>query len=82
VPEHWLRYSTSASAGSDGYGYLWWLEGDGNYRASGIYGQGIYIAPADNLVIAVLSAWPVATGSEYSRHRDSFFDTVNAMLAP
>ena len=80
VPPDWIARSIEPSPGSAGYGYLWWLMGDGVFRASGIYGQGIYINPANDLVIVVLSAWPVATGSEYSSHRNSFFSAVDAML--
>ena len=80
LPEGWMKESTTPSKGSDSYGYLWWLEGNGVYRASGIFGQGIYINPQTNLVIAVLSAWTTATGQEYSQHRDVFFTAVDAML--
>ena len=82
VPENWMEQSTTPSPGFDGYGYLWWLQGDGIYRASGIFGQGIYINPEQDLVIAVLSAWTTATGSEYSAHRNGFFQAVDAMLSP
>jgi CubicO group peptidase (beta-lactamase class C family) len=72
--------STTPSQGSAGYGFLWWLQGDGTYRASGIYGQGIYISPEENLVIAVLSAWTTATGSEYSAHRNGLFEAIGDTL--
>lgn len=42
------------------YGYFWWPMDDG-YRAVGIFGQGIYVYPEENLVIAVNSALPKAT---------------------
>lgn len=80
LPEHWMAEATSPSPAQEGYGYLWWLNGDGTFRASGIYGQGIFINPASELVIVVLSAWPVATGGTYARHRNAFFNTVNATL--
>lgn len=44
----------------DSYGYFWWPMENG-YRAVGIYGQGIYVFPEENLVIAVNSASPKAT---------------------
>jgi CubicO group peptidase (beta-lactamase class C family) len=62
VPEGWIAESVRPSPGSDAYGYLWWLEGDGVFRASGIFGQGIYFNPASNLTIVVQGAWPQATG--------------------
>ncbi len=56
LPAGWMTESVAPSKGYDGYGYLWWLRDDGAYAASGIFGQGIYIAPAENVVIAVHSA--------------------------
>ncbi|MEL0048811.1 MAG: serine hydrolase [Gammaproteobacteria bacterium] len=53
----WLQESTSPSRGSDGYGYFWWLFGDGVYAAEGIFGQIILIDPKRNLVIALQSSW-------------------------
>lgn len=41
-----------------GYGYLWWLRGQrerGAYIASGFGGQYIYVAPAEDLVVVVIS---------------------------
>ena len=80
LPESWMADSTTPSQGSAGYGFLWWLQGDGTYRASGIYGQGIYISPEETLVIAVLSAWTTATGSEYSAHRNGLFEAIGDTL--
>lgn len=80
VPEGWIAESTEASAGSDNYGYLWWLNGDGTFRASGIFGQGIYLSPQEDLVIVVQGAWPQATGASFAGHRDSFFKAVEASL--
>ncbi len=56
LPDGWMQASTAPSKGYENYGYLWWLQGDGAYAASGIFGQGIYISPANNLVIAIHSA--------------------------
>ncbi len=42
-----------------GYGYLWWLRGPrerGAYTASGYGGQYIYVAPAEDLVVVVISS--------------------------
>ncbi len=80
LPENWMEDSITPSQGSEGYGYLWWLQGNGIYRASGIFGQGIYINPANNLVIVTQGAWTTATGAEYARHRDGFFAAVDATL--
>lgn len=80
VPEGWIAESTEPSAGSDNYGYLWWLNGDGTFRASGIFGQGIYLSPEEDLVIVVQGAWPQATGTGFSMHRDGFFKAAEAFL--
>jgi CubicO group peptidase (beta-lactamase class C family) len=51
------------------YGYLWWpmAAGDpihqGAFEARGIFGQHIYVNPAEKLVIVVLSARPKPTGA-------------------
>lgn len=56
LPDDWMQESTSPSKGYKKYGYLWWLQDDSAYSASGIFGQGIYVSPQDNLVIALHSA--------------------------
>ncbi len=56
LPDDWMQESISPSKGYAEYGYLWWLRGAGAYAAAGIFGQGIYINPDENLVIAVNSA--------------------------
>jgi len=81
LPDGWMQESTAPSKGSEGYGYLWWLEGDGVYRATGIFGQGIYINPASELVIVVLSAWTTATGRDYSQHRNALFRAIDGQFA-
>lgn len=56
LPDGWMTASTAPSVAYPGYGYLWWIRGGGAYSASGIFGQGIYVNPAENLVIALHSA--------------------------
>ncbi len=80
LPEGWIAESTAPSPASDGYGYFWWLLGDGNFRAVGIYGQGIYINPANDLVIVVLSAWPAASGGDYGVHRNALFAAIEEFV--
>jgi CubicO group peptidase (beta-lactamase class C family) len=80
LPEGWMSESTRPSKGSAGYGYLWWLGDGGTYRASGIFGQGIYFNPATELVIVVQGAWPIAIGAEFVAHRDAFFAAVDDHL--
>jgi CubicO group peptidase (beta-lactamase class C family) len=57
----WMEESTRSSSGYAGYGYLWWLNEDGSFRASGIFGQGIYVNAAEGIVIAMQSARAVAS---------------------
>lgn len=80
LPAGWMAESTAPSRGSAGYGYLWWLNGDGSYRASGIFGQQIYIEPASGVVIAAHSNAPAATGTEYHRHLRAVTDALAARL--
>jgi CubicO group peptidase (beta-lactamase class C family) len=80
LPEGWIAESTTPSPASDGYGYFWWLEGDGIFRASGIYGQGIYFNPANDLVIVVLSAWTAASGGDYGVHRSALFSAIDEFV--
>ena len=56
LPEGWMAESTTASKGYPGYGYFWWLSEGSDYQAIGIFGQGIYINPDRNIVIALHSA--------------------------
>lgn len=77
----WMKDSTSPSKGFPGYGYMWWLNSGGGFRATGIYGQDIDILPEQQLVIVTLSAWPTAVGRDLSAHRAAFNTAVKAELA-
>ncbi len=76
LADGWMEASTTPSAVNDGYGLLWWLRPNGAFAATGIYGQSIHINPDCRLVVVTHSAWPRATGREFSTHREAF---VNAM---
>ena len=76
LPADWMQQSTQPSAGADYYGFFWWLEENGDYRASGIFGQSIYISPDQNLVIATHGLWPVATNETFSQKRDDLIELV------
>lgn len=81
LPADWMKASTTPSPGSDQYGYLWWLEDNGAFRASGIFGQGVYFQPDENLAIVVFSAWPEATSRDhYELHRNAMFRAVETEL--
>jgi len=78
LPAGWMDDSTTPSQAYEGYGYLWWLPGNGSYDARGIYGQGIRIYPEDDIVIVVLSAWEnaAATGSATQAHRIAMYQAI------
>ncbi len=61
LPAGWMEQSTSPSPSSEGYGFLWWLIGDQAYAALGVFGQMIFIDPAEDLVVVTHSVWPDAT---------------------
>lgn len=69
VPADYLAAATSKQVQSDfgplGYGYQWWTYPNGAYAAIGIFGQTIYIDPAEQLVIVTNSAWPEADAEKY-----------------
>lgn len=59
-----------------GYGYQWWLFDNGRFEAQGIYGQLIYVAPEENVVIVKLSNWPDPWVDELEFESYAFFDAV------
>lgn len=77
LPEGWMAASTQPSEGYEGYGYQWWLNGDGSFNASGIFGQKIYVNPDKKLVIAAHSNAPTATGSDYAAHLASVLEAID-----
>ena len=63
-----------------GYGYLWWLRGSrerGAYIASGYGGQYIYVAPAEDLVVVVIST-EISKGRGW---RGDLFGMIRAGIA-
>lgn len=71
LPEGWMAASTAPSQGYEGYGYKWWLYGDGRYGARGVFGQAIFIDPAAKLVVAAHSNGQIASGSDHNRELDA-----------
>jgi CubicO group peptidase (beta-lactamase class C family) len=76
LPDDWMAKSTTPSAGYQGYGYYWWLLGDGVYAALGVFGQIIWIDPSREIVIALHSAWPNAGNAELRDHRAAFIKAL------
>lgn len=87
VPRGWVNAATRP--GSDavdygklypdyplGYGYQWWLLPNRRFEAQGVYGQLIYVAPEDDVVIVKLSYWPEAWVPALEMESYAFFDAV------
>lgn len=81
LPKGWMRESTTPSRGYDGYGYFWWLRGGDAYTAIGIFGQGIYVNPAENVVIAVQSAREAADADEDWGWQYAMYDAVTVAVS-
>lgn len=94
LPEGWVAEATTPDSPQlqpgqlyngypMGYQYQWWtLPGDKNhpYSAIGVFGQYIYVNPAQNLVIAKTSAWPVPEGGLWERETFELFFAIEAAL--
>ncbi len=86
VPTDWLPAATvkQAEIGEPGYGYgyQWWTWDEGAFMADGIFGQGIFIDPARNLVIASNANWTTALGNKDGEWpaRADFYRRVQAAI--
>ncbi|MCI3131608.1 serine hydrolase domain-containing protein [Phenylobacterium aquaticum] len=86
VPDGWMADATAehvkfpAGSGVEtGYGYFWWLIPHG-YAAEGIFGQEVIIYPKEKLVIAINSAWPVASDPKLWAAQAAFAEAVRAAV--
>lgn len=68
--------------GFDGgnYGSQWWHRASGQFAAIGIHGQGIYIDPKAEMVIARFASFPVASNVEINPTTIPAYDALAAML--
>jgi CubicO group peptidase (beta-lactamase class C family) len=86
VPPDWISTATVKQADigqpGHGYGFQWWTWDDGSYMADGIFGQGIFIDPARNLVIASNANWTSALGDRDREWeaREAFYLRVQAAV--
>ena len=80
LPPGWIRESIAPSKGYKGYGYFWWLNGNTSFSASGIFGQGIYINPGENVVIAMHSARPAASDDTDWAWQDALYEAVTEAI--
>lgn len=85
LPDGWIEAATQNQAKSEvarrtGYGYQWWINEDGMYEAGGIFGQGIFIDPKRNLIIANNSSWGSALGYSEFEERSKFYRDVSRII--
>lgn len=82
VADGWMAQATRAhvtlNAAGFGYGYQWWTYPGGMYGGQGIFGQSITIDPKTKTVVAMVSAWPKATGSDLTGPRLQFVSQLIA----
>lgn len=79
VPERWFEDAGSPQVdfgNGYGYGYQWWTYPGGFYGAQGIFGQYITIVPERDMVIAVVSNYPTATGEGLTKARTGLWQTL------
>lgn len=85
VPEGWIAEATRAhvtlNAAGFGYGYQWWTYPGEMYGGQGIFGQSITVDPKTKTVVAMVSAWPRATGSDLTMPRLKFVSELVAAAA-
>ena len=85
VPDGWLAQATTIrmpiGRPGRGYGYQWWTYDDGSFAARGIFGQGIFIDPKRDLVIASNANWAGgAVDRVASASREDFYKAVQKAI--
>jgi CubicO group peptidase (beta-lactamase class C family) len=84
VPKGWFAEAITKQQDiglpGHGYGFQWWTYDDGSVAAMGIFGQGIFIDPKRNLVIASNGNWERADAGPEGEERDAFYKQVQALL--
>lgn len=81
LADGWMKESTTPSDSAPYYGYFWWLRPDGPYQASGVFGQGIYIDPANKLVVAIQSAREAATSARDRALQGALLQAITVAVA-
>lgn len=76
--------ATTAQAGGSRYGYQWWTpEGsDGAFEALGIFGQIVYVNPANRVIVVQNAAWPQADLDEQWDEAAQAIDAIVTRLSP
>ncbi|MDX1555863.1 MAG: serine hydrolase domain-containing protein, partial [Xanthomonadales bacterium] len=81
VADGWIERSVTPPKMAAFYGYFWWLREGGAFQAAGIFGQGIHIDPQHNVVIAVQSAWPIASDQRNWAMQNAMFEAITSVVA-
>jgi CubicO group peptidase (beta-lactamase class C family) len=89
LPEGWITEAGSSKmigGKKVNYGYMWWIPDssanpvhEGAFLARGIFGQSIYLNPAENVVVVIWSARPKPTGSDTISDEDFCAAVVKAL---
>jgi CubicO group peptidase (beta-lactamase class C family) len=89
VPQGWFEEAGSSKViggKREDYGYMWWTFGEkaapvhlGAFRATGIFGQGIYLNPREHVAIVLWSARPKPSGQSAINDNDFFAAVTNAL---
>ena len=81
---NWLAQATAKQIDNGhppgGYGYFWWVGGDGTFNGIGIFGQMLHIDPRRHLVVAVLAAWPVAYDGAHAAEHTRLVKAIEAAI--
>lgn len=79
LPPGWAKEATRKQIenGQAGYGYFWWMQPNGAYQASGIFGQSITTFRDDRVIIVVNSAWPKSGGADLRDARIALIDALH-----
>ncbi|MFN3516143.1 MAG: serine hydrolase domain-containing protein [Novosphingobium sp.] len=84
VPDDWFAMATvkqkDIGEPGRGYGFQWWTYDDGAFAAQGIFGQGIFVDPKRNLVIASNANWTRATLGPEPAAREAFYRQVQSLI--
>ena len=85
VPEGWLAEATTTRTDigrpDRGYGYQWWTYADGSFAGRGIFGQGIFIDPRRQIVIASNANWANgARDPSANNAREAFYLAVQKAI--
>jgi CubicO group peptidase (beta-lactamase class C family) len=92
LPENWIREAVAPrniGGKQVEYGYMWWpvaapdgTFGNGAFSARGIFGQYIYINPAEQVVVVILSSRSKPKGAEAIPDNDFFNAAVETLKSP